>query len=322
MKTQLQHRPLIYRGISAVFIGGLLALGQAEAAFTLKTKCEVNGDGVYLSDLLESKIEEAIPAIMIDVSPSWGTIREYSSQDLIKLINEKAQGVEVVSSEADIKTSVSRSSRALGSREVLELLRVELLKSHVFKQGELELESIRPWKTLLVPDGPVELRMVSKINYPTSQTSLRFQLMDGGVPFGVFSAPVKMSLWKEAWVATGQITRGNLLPKVQLERQRVNMIMVRQDLWEGNPSDGRYWFRENISPGRLVYSRAVVMKPVVRRGSLAKAVVSTGLVRVSTSVKVLEDGAPGEAVRVQNIRTRKELIGEVLDENTIKITGF
>ena len=277
---------------------------------------------MYLSDLLESKTGEAIPAIMIDVSPSWGTIREYSSQDLIKLINEKAQGVEVVSSEADIKTSISRSSRALGSREVLELLRVELLKSHVFKQGELELESIRPWKTLLVPDGPVELRMVSKINYPTSQTSLRFQLMDGGVPFGVFSAPVKMSLWKEAWVATGQITRGNLLPKVQLERQRVNMIMVRQDLWEGNPSDGRYWFRENISPGRLVYSRAVVMKPVVRRGSLAKAVVSTGLVRVSTSVKVLEDGAPGEAVRVQNIRTRKELIGEVLDENTIKITGF
>ena len=322
MKTQLQHRPLIYRGISALFIGGLLALGQAEAAFTLKTKCEVNGDGVYLSDLLESKTGEAIPAIMIDVSPSWGTIREYSSQDLIKLINEKAQGVEVVSSEADIKTSISRSSRALGSREVLELLRVELLKSHVFKQGELELESIRPWKTLLVPDGPVELRMVSKINYPTSQTSLRFQLMDGGVPFGVFSAPVKMSLWKEAWVATGQITRGNLLPKVQLERQRVNMIMVRQDLWEGDPSDGRYWFRENISPGRLVYSRAVVMKPVVRRGSLAKAVVSTGLVRVSTSVKVLEDGAPGEAVRVQNIRTRKELIGEVLDENTIKITGF
>ena len=267
-------------------------------------------------------MEEATPAIMIDVSPSWGTIREYSSQDLIKLINEKAQGVEVVSSEADIKTSISRSSRALGSREVLELLRVELLKSHVFKQGELELESFRRWKTLLVPDGPVELRMVSKINYPTSQTSLRFQLMDGGVPFGVFSAPVKMSLWKEAWVATGQITRGNLLPKVQLERQRVNMIMVRQDLWEGNPSDGRYWFRENISPGRLVYSRAVVMKPVVRRGSLAKAVVSTGLVRVSTSVKVLEDGAPGEAVRVQNIRTRKELIGEVLDENTIKITGF
>ncbi len=64
------------------------------------------------------------------------------------------------------------------------------------------------------------------------------------------------------------------------------------------------------------------MKPVVRRGSLAKAVVSNGAVQVSAKVKVLEDGAPGEAVRVQNVATRKELIGEVLDENTIKITGF
>ena len=146
--------------------------------------------------------------------------------------------------------------------------------------------------------------------------------MDGGVPFGVFSAPVKMSLWKEAWMATDQITRGTLLSKVELKKQRVNTIKVRQDLWEGNPSDGRYWFRENISPGRLVYSRAIVMKPVVRRGSLAKAVVSNGPVQVSAKVKVLEDGAPGEAVRVQNITTRKELIGEVLDENTIKITGF
>ena len=122
MKTQSQHQHLIHRGISAVFIGALLALAQAEAAFTLKTNCEVSGDGVYLSDLVASKTGEPIPAIMIDVSPSWGTIREYSSQDLIKLINERAQGVEVVSDEADIKTSISRSSRAFGFRASLSLL--------------------------------------------------------------------------------------------------------------------------------------------------------------------------------------------------------
>ena len=64
------------------------------------------------------------------------------------------------------------------------------------------------------------------------------------------------------------------------------------------------------------------MKPVVRRGSLAKAVVTAGSIQVSTKVKVLEDGAPGDVVRVQNVRTRKEIIGEVLDESTIKITEF
>ncbi len=300
----------------------LLALGQAEAAFTLNTTCEVSGDGVYLSDLVDSKAGEAVPAILVDVSPSWGTVRKYSANELIKLINEKAQGVEVIVSEPDQQTTLRRKSRSMDSSQILELLKSELLKSPLFDEGELEMELIRPWKPMLVPDGALEMRMLTKINYRTSQTSLRFQLMDGGVPFGVFSAAVKISLWKDAWVATRQITRGTLLPEAKLKKQRHNMIKVRQDLWGGNPSDGRFWFQENISPGRLIYDKAVVMKPVVRRGNLAKAIITTGPLLVSTNVKVLEDGAPGEVVRVQNVRTRKEIIGEVIDEKTIKITVF
>ena len=304
------------------FFAVLLALGQAEAAFTLNTTCEVSGDGVYLSDLVDSKAGEAVPAILVDVSPSWGTVRKYSANELIKLINEKAQGVEVIVSEPDQQTTLRRKSRSMDSSQILELLKSELLKSPLFDEGELEMELIRPWKPMLVPDGALEMRMLTKINYRTSQTSLRFQLMDGGVPFGVFSAAVKISLWKDAWVATRQITRGTLLPEAKLKKQRHNMIKVRQDLWGGNPSDGRFWFQENISPGRLIYDKAVVMKPVVRRGNLAKAIITTGPLLVSTNVKVLEDGAPGEVVRVQNVRTRKEIIGEVIDEKTIKITVF
>lgn len=304
------------------FFAVLLALGQAEAAFTLNTTCEVSGDGVYLSDLVDSKAGEAVPAILVDVSPSWGTVRKYSANELIKLINEKAQGVEVIASEPDQQTTLRRKSRSMDSSQILELLKSELLKSPLFDEGELEMELIRPWKPMLVPDGALEMRMLTKINYRTSQTSLRFQLMDGGVPFGVFSAAVKISLWKDAWVATRQITRGTLLPEAKLKKQRHNMIKVRQDLWGGNPSDGRFWFQENISPGRLIYDKAVVMKPVVRRGNLAKAIITTGPLLVSTNVKVLEDGAPGEVVRVQNVRTRKEIIGEVIDEKTIKITVF
>ena len=304
------------------FFAVLLALGQAEAAFTLNTTCEVSGDGVYLADLVDSKAGEAVPAILVDVSPSWGTVRKYSANELIKLINEKAQGVEVIASEPDQQTTLRRKSRSMDSSQILELLKSELLKSPLFDEGELEMELIRPWKPMLVPDGALEMRMLTKINYRTSQTSLRFQLMDGGVPFGVFSAAVKISLWKDAWVATRQITRGTLLPEAKLKKQRHNMIKVRQDLWGGNPSDGRFWFQENISPGRLIYDKAVVMKPVVRRGNLAKAIITTGPLLVSTNVKVLEDGAPGEVVRVQNVRTRKEIIGEVIDEKTIKITVF
>ena len=110
------------------FFAVLLALGQAEAAFTLNTTCEVSGDGVYLSDLVDSKAGEAVPAILVDVSPSWGTVRKYSANELIKLINEKAQGVEVIVSEPDQQTTLRRKSRSMDSSQILELLKSELLK--------------------------------------------------------------------------------------------------------------------------------------------------------------------------------------------------
>ena len=91
----------------------------------------------------------------------------------------------------DEKITVSRIGRALEAGEVLALLRAELQKSPAFNQGELELEMVRPWTTLLVPDDLLELRLLSRLSNPVTQTSLRFQLMDGGLPFGV----VRFLLW-------------------------------------------------------------------------------------------------------------------------------
>ena len=117
MITPLQHLINIKRLLSAIF-AVLFALGQAEAAFTLSTSCEVSADGVYLSDLVESKTGEAVPAILVDVSPSWGAVRKCSADELIKLISEKAQGVEVKANKPDQQITISRKSRPLESNQI------------------------------------------------------------------------------------------------------------------------------------------------------------------------------------------------------------
>ena len=312
----IQHHSLITAFIG---LGLVFPLGQARAGFLLKTECEVDADGVYLSDIVEAAGGQPIPAIQLDVSPKWGAVREYSVSELKEIIKVKAPAVSVsFGADSDV-TRVTRKGRALEEGEVIESLKEELLKSPLYSEGELEMEFSRAWKSLLIPDGPLDLKLITKLNYRTTQSTLRFQLMDGGASVGVFSAYVKMALWKDGWVASGSINRGMLLPEAKLEQQRMDIIKNRKDLWDGNPLDSRFWFQEVISPGRLIYARSVGMKPVVRRGGLAKAVVMSGSLTVSANVKVLEDGAPGDVVRVQNVATRKELIGEVVDENTVKI---
>ena len=91
----------------------------------------------------------------------------------------------------------------------------------------------REWKSLIIPDGPLELKLVSKLNYRTPQTTLRFQLLDAGVSIGSFSACVKTALWKDVWVASGSINRGTLLPEAKWSSSgwissRIERFMGRQ----------------------------------------------------------------------------------------------
>ena len=317
MKVNQHHILIKALSVCALFF----SLGQAHADFVLKAECEVGVDGVYLSDVVEAAKGAPIPAIHLDVSPRWGSVREYSADELMKLIQTRAQAVHVRAG-AQGNVRVVRRGRALKEAEVLQALKDEVARSPLYAGGELEMVFSREWRSLLIPDGPLELKLISKLNYRTQQTTLRFQLLDAGVSIGSFSAYVKMALWKNVWVAGRPISRGMLLPEAKLEQQRLDIIKNRRDLWDGNPSDNRLWFQEVVSPGRMIYARSVGMKPVVRRGGLAKAVVTNGSLTVSANVKVLEDGAPGDVVRVQNMATRKELIGEVIDEKTVKIRNL
>ena len=318
MMRVYQHLGYLFKTLSLVAFA-VASLSQARAEFLLKSKCEVGSDGMYLSDLVDAESGVPIPAIQIDRSPKWGAVREFTSEDLIQLISEKAQAVKVRAKVVGQKTIVTRKGRALEADEVLDALKVELAGTPFYSDGELEMEFVREWKPLLIPDSPLELKLLTKLSYRSSQTTLRFQLSDGGLPIGSFGTYVKISLWKDVWVAIKSVARGMSLPEASLEQQRMDIIKNRRELWDGSPSDSRFWFQEFISPGRLVYARSVGMKPVVRRGGLAKAIITSGVLTVSANVKVLEDGAPGDVVRVQNMITRKELIGEVIDENTVKI---
>ena len=318
MNANQHHRLLFKIWVFFFFIG----IYEADASFNLKKECEVGYDGVYLSDIVEAADGMAIPVILLDSAPKWGAVRDYSATELKRLIQKKAQAVKVKFGAEEKSLRVVRKGRALKGDELIQALKEEISKSPLYADGELEMGFSREWKTVLIPDAPLELKLLSNLSYRASQITVRFQLLDGSLPLGSFSVYVKMALWRDVWIASRSINRGTPLPEAKLEQKRMDIIKNRRDLWSGNPLDGRLWFQEIVSPGRLIYARAVGMKPVVRRGGLAKAVVKNGSLTVSANVKVLEDGAPGDVVRVQNVITRKELIGEVVDENTIKIRNL
>jgi flagella basal body P-ring formation protein FlgA len=58
---------------------------------------------------------------------------------------------------------------------------------------------------------------------------------------------------------------------------------------------------------------------VVRRGQSVEAIARSGALSVSMRVEAMEEGAPGQLIRIRNPQSRREMRGKVQDENTVVI---
>ena len=70
----------------------------------------------------------------------------------------------------------------------------------------------------------------------------------------------------------------------------------------------------------MIYDRHVKLTPVVKRGQIVDAFVQVRSLTIRLKAEVLEDGAPGETVRMRNLQTKKEIRGVVINEKFIKVS--
>jgi flagella basal body P-ring formation protein FlgA len=104
---------------------------------------------------------------------------------------------------------------------------------------------------------------------------------------------------------------------VTLERRDVLLLREACDTLPAEPE--LLEVTENLPAGVPLLRRALRLKPVVNRGQLVRGVVQEGALSIALKVEVLEDGAPGQWIRVRNPQSKRELRGKVQDEQTILI---
>ena len=102
-------------------------------------------------------------------------------------------------------------------------------------------------------------------------------------------------------------------------RERRDLLTLRATFAELPAQAASYELGETIPVGAPLTARAIRLKPVLARGQLADAIIREGAMIISLKVEVLEEGVPGQIIRVRNPQSRRELRGKVLDEQTIAI---
>jgi flagella basal body P-ring formation protein FlgA len=241
---------------------------------------------------------------------------------------------EPVSSPADISAPAALSTtahaalapvqqeRTLSERDLVQLLTDTLQQQYVKDNGQLELRLTQPWKPRTVPDEPLTLKI---LDLPTMGVTphfvVRFELHAPGGSLGVLQVAVHARVWREVWVAQSALARAQPVADADIVRERRDMLAVREPVAEFTWADAAVLeLAEPLQAGSILLARAVRLRPVVHRGQTAQALLRDGTLSITMKVEVLEDGAPGQTIRVRNYQTRRDIRGKVLNDQTILVS--
>jgi flagella basal body P-ring formation protein FlgA len=215
---------------------------------------------------------------------------------------------------------VASPTHRLEEGELRTLLIAALSQRRNQEGAQWELLLTRPWTPLMVPDAPLTAEILEPtLNRITSICILRFELRSGQKTIGSWQTPVQARLWREIPVAQTHLRRGQLLREADFTNERRDLLALREPLVELPAQGIAYELAESVSPGAPLNARAIRLKPVLTRGQMADAIIRDGAMIISLKVEVLEEGVPGQVVRVRNPQSRRELRGKVLDEQTVAI---
>lgn len=280
----------------------------------------VTGDGVFLEQLVSTEDGTTLPHLRVADAPAVGQSLAFTRDQVSALLQKSAPELATTNWTGSPQVRVTRRTRQLGESELKELLTDALQREHVRQRGELELAFNRAWATVTIPDESFTLKL---LDLPTGGVAanmiLRFELRGTRETFGTWSAITQARVWREVLVSAGPLKRGQPLGDADVLRERRDLLLSREALDVLPRVETSLELVENVPAGVPITTRSFRVRPLVFRGQTLEALVQDGALQISTKVEVLEDGLPGQFVRVRNPQSRREFRGKVHNENTILV---
>lgn len=312
------------RSLAAVLVA--ISIFSAEAAGSRQTLSLVNAaqvasDGIFLDQVLTLSPEAPLPHLRVADAPAIGQVASLSRAQVTQWLQTHAPEYASTNWTGLERIRVSRRTRSLDEVELRELLRAKLQDEHVKQRGELELRLTRTWTSIAVPDEPLTLRIVDlPATGPGSNFIVRFELWNTDERIGNWQITAAAKIWRELPIAQEPLKRGQLLPEVRVTLERRDILALRDAPAVLDLNNASLELVESIAAGQPILARSVRLRPIVRRGQLLDAVIEDGTLTISLKVETLQDGLPGQLIRVRNARTRRDLMGKVINEQTILIS--
>ncbi|MGE4551053.1 MAG: flagellar basal body P-ring formation chaperone FlgA [Opitutales bacterium] len=212
------------------------------------------------------------------------------------------------------------ATRELTGNELLPLVTQALQNVFEINDGELVLEPTRPLPTLPVPEKAfMQVQIIAQPPVLAGFMRAQYAVLLDGKRVGLWTGFFKARLFKEVWM-TGKISsRHTSLDQVKLIRKKVDVINYRTGVWEGKP-DHTLQLTQGLGAGMVLQPRHVRRTPVIQRNQTVTGIYRLKALRIELrDLLALEEGAPGDIIRLRNSKSFKVIRGRIIDSRMVQL---
>ena len=188
----------------------------------------------------------------------------------------------------------------------------EQLMQQVLNEVTLEVRSAYPDALIDVQVAPLDARIRLE-SCATPIITPRGNRRYGRIPVAVSCSKPQWNVFmtatvrvqKEVVVAKAPLARGKLLSATDLTTRMTDLSDLRQQYYEDASHISGMQLKRPLQAGSVLYGSMVKVPIAVRRGDKVVIVASRGSVNISVPGESLENGMPGEQIRVRNQQSQK-----------------
>ena len=207
----------------------------------------------------------------------------------------------------DYEGNFTETQEPTTSRNVNDL--IPLIKSLAGWNGGVEVSANAP-----VPEG--ELVDPASMIPGTGAATLRFRDNNGKIK----SLPVRLTWSQNVMVASRNLNKGDKIsPQVLMSKQ---MRISRPGMYGSSPNEIiNFTANKNIKQGEPILLSNLTSSNIIKRGRQVKILARFGAANATVDGVLMEDGRPGEWVKVRRLDDRKvTLRAKIINENLVEVS--
>lgn len=216
--------------------------------------------------------------------------------------------------------SVGDSSFLLSEDLLLRAIQLDIPKRFPIK-GELRVRLARPWLPMKLPAQDF---FAECVQLPSSGISSAMAVtvrgVSGGQIIGEWPILLRAELWQEVWVAFERLERGTVLSPGMLVPQKIDLLKEFGPHPMSSETDlAGFELDQAVPAGKPLRKKDLVERSLIRKGQFVDAVANEGGLNIRMRAMALEGGAAGAVIRVRNLDSNREFVGQVLNETQVQV---